>query len=51
MIKAPGCVPGSTLPPGHVRDLAPTILALLGAPASKEMDGVVLLEHTSDVFR
>ena len=51
MIKARGCVPGSTLPPGHVRDLAPTILALLGAPASKEMDGGVLLEHTSDVFR
>jgi predicted AlkP superfamily phosphohydrolase/phosphomutase len=67
MIKAPGCLPGSTLPPGHVRDLAPTILALLGAPASKDMEGValtsdrvvrptvkkdaVLPENTADVWR
>ncbi len=45
IIKAPGCSPGSDLPQGHVRDLAPTILALLGAPAPKSLDSVPL---TSD---
>jgi predicted AlkP superfamily phosphohydrolase/phosphomutase len=43
IIKAPGCSSGSTLPQGQVRDLAPTILALLGAPAPKGLNGVPLI--------
>lgn len=42
IIKAPGCSPGSTLPEGHVRNLAPTILSLLGAPAMTSLHGVPL---------
>jgi predicted AlkP superfamily phosphohydrolase/phosphomutase len=40
IVKAPGCKPGSTLPQGHVRDLAPTMLALLGAPIPRRLAGV-----------
>jgi predicted AlkP superfamily phosphohydrolase/phosphomutase len=39
ILKAPGCERGSTLPQGHVRDLAPTILALLGAPIPGYLEG------------
>jgi predicted AlkP superfamily phosphohydrolase/phosphomutase len=42
ILKAPHCPPRSTLPGGHVRDLAPTILALLGAPPPDYMAGTVL---------
>jgi predicted AlkP superfamily phosphohydrolase/phosphomutase len=45
IIKADGLSPGSVLPQGHVRDLAPTILALLGVPARNDWNGVPL---TSD---
>jgi predicted AlkP superfamily phosphohydrolase/phosphomutase len=66
IVKASGCAPGSTLPPGHVRDLAPTILSLLGAPASTDLAGVsligermahlpftdeIVLENTADGWR
>jgi predicted AlkP superfamily phosphohydrolase/phosphomutase len=44
IVRAPGCAPGSTLPPGHVRDLAPTMLALLGAPIPPALDGRSLLD-------
>jgi predicted AlkP superfamily phosphohydrolase/phosphomutase len=43
IVKSPACVPGSFLAPGHVRDLVPTILELLGAPARPELDGVSLI--------
>lgn len=39
IVKAPGYARGSTLPEGHVRDIAPTILALLGAPSPTYLDG------------
>lgn len=42
ILRAPGYEPGSTLPPGHVRDLAPTILAWLGAPLPEYLDGAPL---------
>jgi hypothetical protein len=32
------------LPDGHVRDLAPTMLALLGAPTPDYLDGAPLFE-------
>jgi predicted AlkP superfamily phosphohydrolase/phosphomutase len=44
IVKAPGYEPGSILPPGHVRDLAPTILALLGAPIPGYFEGAPLLK-------
>jgi predicted AlkP superfamily phosphohydrolase/phosphomutase len=40
IVKAAGCQPGSTLPPGHVRDIAPTILSWLGAPGVERLAGV-----------
>ena len=43
ILKAAGCEGGSTLPQGHVRDLAPTILALLGAPIPGYLDGKPLV--------
>jgi predicted AlkP superfamily phosphohydrolase/phosphomutase len=43
ILKAPGCEAGSTLTRGHVRDLAPTILALLGAPIPGYLDGKPLI--------
>ena len=42
IFKAPGCAE-ATLPHGHVRDLAPTILALLGAPIPDYLDGSPLI--------
>lgn len=43
IIKATGFKEGSNLPPGEVRDLAPTILALLGAPLPEHLDGAPLM--------
>ena len=42
ILKAPDCRPGSTLPPGQVRDLAPTMLALLGVPQPEHLEGAPL---------
>jgi predicted AlkP superfamily phosphohydrolase/phosphomutase len=50
ILKTPRCAPGSTLPDGHVRDLAPTILALLGAPRPGYLDGEPLAGDGSDVL-
>ena len=40
IVKAAECQPGSILPPGHVRDIAPTILSWLGAPGVERLAGV-----------
>jgi predicted AlkP superfamily phosphohydrolase/phosphomutase len=42
ILKAADCRPGSTLPSGHVRDLAPTILEWLGVRPAESLDGVPL---------
>jgi predicted AlkP superfamily phosphohydrolase/phosphomutase len=39
ILKGAGCLPGSTLPAAHVRDVAPTVLAWLGASQPAFMDG------------
>ncbi|MGJ3246031.1 MAG: alkaline phosphatase family protein [Elainellaceae cyanobacterium] len=43
MARGPGIAPHSTLPHGHVIDLAPTILNLMGAPIPDYLDGTPLL--------
>lgn len=43
ILKAPHCAPGSTRQPGHVRDLAPTMLALLGASPPGYLEGTPLM--------
>ena len=48
IIRAPGCSPGSVLQNGHVRDLAPTFLSLLGAPASMSLGGTSLMSDRMD---
>jgi hypothetical protein len=42
ILKAANFQPGSMLPSGHVRDLAPTILSWLGVPLAETLDGVPL---------
>jgi predicted AlkP superfamily phosphohydrolase/phosphomutase len=42
ILKAAGLSPGSVLPQGRVRDLAPTMLALLGVPPRNDWNGVPL---------
>lgn len=42
ILKSPNHEGGSTLAAGHVRDLAPTMLALLGAPIPEYLHGVSL---------
>lgn len=49
VIRAPGYRPGSTLAPGHVRDLAPTMLALLGVPRPAYLEGAPLAEAPGPV--
>jgi predicted AlkP superfamily phosphohydrolase/phosphomutase len=49
MAKGPQIVPGSTLPEGQALDLAPTLLALLGAPIPAYMDGKPLLNAATAV--
>jgi len=39
MAQGPGIEPGSNLMQGHVVDLAPTILQLMGAPIPQHLDG------------
>jgi predicted AlkP superfamily phosphohydrolase/phosphomutase len=39
IVAGPGVPPSSTLADGHVLDLAPTILSLVGAPLSPHFDG------------
>lgn len=46
ILRSPGDRQGSTLAPGHVRDLAPTILARLGAPIPEYLDGTPLTSDT-----
>lgn len=45
LARGPGFAPGSTLPDARVVDLAPTLLAMVGAPAPA-MDGRSLLDVT-----
>jgi len=42
IVAGPGVPPGATLADGHVLDLAPTILGLVGAPLSRHFDGRLL---------
>jgi predicted AlkP superfamily phosphohydrolase/phosphomutase len=42
ILKMADCQPGSTLPSGHVRDVAPTILTRLGVSPAKNLGGVPL---------
>jgi predicted AlkP superfamily phosphohydrolase/phosphomutase len=44
-------VPGSRSERGHVMDIAPTVLYLMGVPVPREMEGRVLLELIDDQFR
>lgn len=50
IIKAPGYERASTLREGNVRDLAPTILALLGAPLPEYLEGAPLLSTTRNTL-
>jgi len=43
MLKGPQFERGSTLPQGHVRDLAPTMLALLGSALPQYLEGSPLM--------
>ncbi len=43
LMSMPGIAPGSSFADGHVLDLAPTILDLLGAPTAGYFDGRTLL--------
>jgi predicted AlkP superfamily phosphohydrolase/phosphomutase len=45
IVKAAGYDRGSLLPERHVRDIAPTILALLGAPFPAYLEGAPLLSN------
>jgi hypothetical protein len=45
IVRAAGVAPGSIVSPGHVRDLAPTMLALLGAPIPPALAGRPLLDR------
>lgn len=47
ILKTPHCQPRSVLPGGQVRDLAPTILALLGAPRPEYLNGTPLMRDQS----
>lgn len=47
ILKAEGCVPGTTLPPGQVRDLAPTMMALVGAAVPAHLEGTPLHARTA----
>jgi hypothetical protein len=42
MLNGPGIPAGSTIPPGHSLDLAPTILSLMGVPLPSQFDGTPL---------
>jgi hypothetical protein len=42
LLAGPDVVAGHAIPKGTLADVAPTVLALLGLPVSREMDGVVL---------
>jgi len=42
LIAGPDIAPGHSIPKGSLADVAPTVLALLGLPLSRELDGVVL---------
>lgn len=44
MAKGAGITPGSSLPDGHVIDLAPTILELMGAPLPDYFEGQPLIK-------
>ena len=43
LARGPGFAPGTILPDGRVIDLAPTVLAMVGAPAPP-MDGRSLMD-------
>jgi arylsulfatase A-like enzyme len=42
LIVGPDVAAGQAMPKGSLADVAPTVLALLGLPLSREMDGAVL---------
>lgn len=44
LAQGPGIIAGSSLPVGHALDLAPTILALMGAPIPEYCEGKPLVE-------
>ncbi len=44
-VKGPGIAPGSRLPAGDVKDLAPTILTLCGADVPATLEGRTLVER------
>ena len=50
IFKAPAYEQGSILPEGNVRDLAPTILALLGAPLPAYLEGAPLLRDRHNIL-
>ncbi len=47
VLSGPGIAPGSALPAASVRDIAPTVLALMGVPVGADMAGHALV----DAFR
>jgi predicted AlkP superfamily phosphohydrolase/phosphomutase len=51
ILKAADFQPGSTLPSGHVRDLAPTILSWLGVALAENLDGVPLKPIHTENYR
>jgi arylsulfatase A-like enzyme len=44
ILSGPGIAANNTLQHAHVLDIAPTLLYLMGLPASEEMDGRVLMD-------
>jgi predicted AlkP superfamily phosphohydrolase/phosphomutase len=51
ILKMADCQPGSALPSGHVRDVAPTILSWLGVPPAENLDGVSLQPIYSENYQ
>jgi len=45
MVQGPGIAPGTELPAGHALDLAPTVLALMGAPIPDYCEGQPLVKQ------
>jgi predicted AlkP superfamily phosphohydrolase/phosphomutase len=50
-LSGPGIQPGKTIEGASIVDVAPTVLALLGVPVPKEMDGRVLENYLTPEMR